>query len=100
MMKVGDLVTMKSHRGKHGLIECSEVGIIQKIVPMTRVLPPMDPTIPPRNVYHVRWGDRDITNHYDKEIVVVSKVQRDEKWLRFIGFILNEASQCGIDRTD
>jgi hypothetical protein len=73
-MKIGDLVTLKPQQAKHGLIECDEVGIIQKMVPMSRVLPPPDLSIPPKNVYHVLWPDGGISNHYDKEIVILSKV--------------------------
>ena len=75
MMKVGDLVTFKAHRAKHGLIECAEVGVIQDLLPMKRVLrADFDPSVPPKNVYHVRWSNGDISNHYNKEIIIVSEV--------------------------
>jgi hypothetical protein len=74
MMKVGDLVTLKPERGEYGLIECAEVGIVQKMVPMIQALPPQHPGMRPKNVYHVRWTNGDISNHYSREIVIVSEV--------------------------
>ena len=38
MMKVGDLVTFKAHQTPHGLMECPEVGIVQKIVAVSPAL--------------------------------------------------------------
>jgi|TARA_R110002020_G_scaffold6878_7_gene29162 hypothetical protein len=73
-MKIGDLVTLRPRPAKHGLIECAEVGIIQKVVPTKRPLPPQDSSIPPKNVYHVLWLDGGISNHYSREITILSKV--------------------------
>ena len=65
-MKVGDLVRMNTSltRNMYG------VGIIQKIVPATQVLVSCDP----RMVYHILWPDGGISNQYDIEIVLVSRI--------------------------
>ena len=65
-MKVGDLVTMDTPLTP----ERYGVGIIQKIVPAGQF--PAGNS--PRLVYHVRWNDGGISNQYDNEIVLVSKV--------------------------
>ena len=61
-MKVGDLVTMDTPLTP----ERYGVGLIQKIVRSR------DKSY--RLVYHVRWNDGGISNQYDNEIVLVSKV--------------------------
>ena len=66
-MKIGDIVTMN-----HALTpERYGLGLIQKIVPATRVLEGCEP----RLVYHIRWPDGGISNQYDNEIVLVSRVK-------------------------
>jgi hypothetical protein len=66
-MKIGDIVTMN-----HALTpERYGLGLIQKIVPATRVLEGCEP----RLVYHVLWPDGGISNQYDIEIVLVSRVK-------------------------
>ena len=66
-MKIGDIVTMNHAlaRARYGL------GLIQKIVPATRVLEGCEP----RLVYHILWPDGVISNQYDIEIVLVSRVK-------------------------
>ena len=66
-MKIGDIVTMNTPLTpeRYGL------GLIQKIVPSTHVLPGCDP----RMVYHILWPDGGISNQYDNEIVLVSRVE-------------------------
>ena len=66
-MKVGDVVTMK-----HALTpERYGLGLIQKIVEATYFLPGCEP----RLVYHILWPDGGISNQYDNEIVLVSRVE-------------------------
>jgi len=59
-MKIGDLVRMKYLN--YGC------GIIQKTVFTTK----WDVS---RNVYHILWPDGDISNQYENEIVLVSRVK-------------------------
>ena len=66
-MKIGDLVTMDTPLTP----ERPGVGIIQKIVYPRLPVPPNQPL--GRTVYHVLWPDGGISNHYDKEIVILSK---------------------------
>ena len=62
-MKIGDIVTMK-----HALTpERYGLGLIQKIV-RTRQKSY-------RLVYHILWPDGGISNQYDNEIVLVSRVK-------------------------
>ena len=70
-MKIGDVVTMNTPLTpeRYGL------GLIQKIVPARRVMPAPDPAVPPRLVYHILWPDGGISNQYDNEIVLVSRVE-------------------------
>ena len=66
-MKVGDVVTMK-----HALTpERYGLGLIQKIVEASYCLPGVDP----RLVYHILWPDGGISNQYDNEIVLVSRLK-------------------------
>jgi hypothetical protein len=66
-MKIGDIVTMKQALTpeRYGL------GLIQKIVEATYVFPHCEP----RLVYHILWPDGGISNQYDNEIVLVSRVE-------------------------
>ena len=66
-MEIGDIVTMKQALTpeRYGL------GLIQKIVPATRVLEGCEP----RLVYHILWPDGGISNQYDIEIRLVSRVE-------------------------
>ena len=66
-MKVGDLVTMDTPLTP----ERYGVGLIQKIVQTNDYF--QSKSIP-RNVYLVRWNDGGVSNQYDNEIVLVSKV--------------------------
>ena len=74
MMKVGDLVTMRAHQAKHGLIECAEVGIVQKIVTASPALIELTDDEGVRLVYHILWPDGLISNQYSKELTIISKV--------------------------
>ena len=64
-MKIGDIVTMRPRttRARYGL------GLIQKIVRSTSTAQV------PRMVYHILWPDGGISNQYDNEIVLVSRVK-------------------------
>ena len=64
-MKIGDIVTMNHAlaRERYGL------GLIQKIVRSTSTAQV------PRMVYHILWPDGGISNQYDNEIVLVSRVK-------------------------
>ena len=66
-MKIGDIVTMSRALTpeRYGL------GLIQKIVPARHVLRSCEP----RMVYHILWPDGVISNQYDIEIVLVSRVK-------------------------
>ena len=66
-MKIGDIVTMNHAlaRERYGL------GLIQKIVPAGEFPPGNNP----RLVYHILWPDGGISNQYDNEIVLVSRVK-------------------------
>ena len=66
-MTVGDVVRMTTALTpeRYGL------GLIQKIVPARQVLSGCEP----RLVYHVLWPDGGISNQYDIEIVLVSRVK-------------------------
>ena len=65
-MKIGDVVMMNTALTpeRYGL------GLIQKIVPAREVLPGCEP----RLVYHILWPDGGISNQYDIEIVLVSRI--------------------------
>ncbi len=64
-MKIGDIVTMK-----HALTpERYGLGLVQKIVRSTSTAQV------PRMVYHILWPDGGISNQYDNEIVLVSRVK-------------------------
>ena len=65
-MKIGDLVRMNTALTP----EQYGVGLIQKIVPASRVLSGCEP----RLVYHIRWPDGWISNQYDIEIILVSRI--------------------------
>ena len=66
-MKIGDIVTMN-----HALTpERYGLGLIQKIVPARHQLVSCEP----RMVYHILWPDGGISNQYDCEIVLVSRVK-------------------------
>ena len=67
-MKIGDLVTMNTPLTP----ERYGVGLIQKVVQSYPVAP--SEGLPARNVYHILWPDGAISNQYDKEIVLVSRV--------------------------
>ena len=73
-MKIGDLVTFKAHQAKHGLIECAEVGIVQKIVEVSPALIELTDDESIRFVYHIRWSDGLTSNQYAKELTTLSKV--------------------------
>ncbi len=73
-MKVGDLVTFKAHQAKHGLIECAEVGVVQKIVAASPTLMELTDDENIRYVYHILWSDGLISNQYAKELTTLSKV--------------------------
>ena len=62
-MKVGDLVRMNTPLTP----ERYGVGLVQKIVHTKK----WDVS---RNVYHVLWPDGAISNQYDNEIVLVSRI--------------------------
>ena len=73
MMKVGDLVTFKAHQAKHGVIECPEVGIVKKIVPVhSQDL--LSHAGVSRFVYHILWPAGLISNQFGKELTILSKV--------------------------
>ena len=66
-MKIGDVVTMR-----HALTpERYGLGLIQKIVAAREAYRGMEP----RLVYHILWPDGGISNQYDNEIVLVSRVK-------------------------
>ncbi len=73
-MKVGALVTFKAHQAKHGLIECAEVGVVQKIVAASPTLMELTDDENIRYVYHILWSDGLISNQYAKELTTLSKV--------------------------
>ena len=73
-MKVGDLVTFKAHQAKHGLIECSEVGIVQKIVAVSPAIRELADDEGLRFVYHILWPDGLVSNQWGKELTILSKV--------------------------
>ena len=66
-MKIGDVVMMNTALTpeRYGL------GLIQKIVATQRLLSGDEP----RLVYHILWPDGGISNQYDNEIVLVSRVK-------------------------
>ena len=66
-MKIGDIVTMNTPLTpeRYGL------GLIQKIVAAGQFPPGNNP----RLVYHILWPDGGISNQYDNEIVLVSRVE-------------------------
>jgi len=66
-MKIGDIVRMNTALTpeRYGL------GLIQKIVPSTHQFGSQVP----RMVYHVLWPDGGISNQFDVEIVLVSRVE-------------------------
>ena len=66
-MKIGDLVRMNTALTP----EQYGVGLIQKIVPASRVLSGCEP----RLVYHVLWPDGAISCQYDIEIRLVGRVE-------------------------
>ena len=65
-MKIGDVVRMNTALTpeRYGL------GLIQKIVGAGQFPPGNNP----RLVYHILWPDGVISNQYDNEIVLVSRV--------------------------
>ena len=65
-MKIGDIVRMNTALTpeRYGL------GLIQKIVAAGQFPPGNNP----RLVYHILWPDGAISNQYDNEIVLVSRV--------------------------
>ena len=65
-MKIGDVVRMNTALTpeRYGL------GLIQKIVAAGQFPPGNNP----RLVYHILWPDGVISNQYDNEIVLVSRV--------------------------
>jgi len=70
-MKIGDIVTMN-----HALTpERYGLGLIQKIVPASPLLLQFPAGNSPRLVYHILWPDGVISNQYDIEIVLVSRVK-------------------------
>ncbi len=73
-MKIGDLVTFKAHQAKHGLIECAEVGVVQKIVAASPTLMELTDDENISYVYHILWSDGLISNQYAKELTTLSKV--------------------------
>ena len=66
-MKIGDLVTMDTPLTP----ERYGVGLIQKIVRSTHQFGDQVP----RMVYHILWPDGAISNQFDNEIVLVSRVE-------------------------
>ncbi len=81
-MNVGDLVKMNracssawdsyaapGQRAQSRIRE--DLGIIQKIVQESWSHTPL------RNVYHIRWPDGGISNQYDNEIVLLSRVSEN-----------------------
>ena len=66
-MKIGDIVTMKQALTpeRYGL------GLIQKIVKVD--FREWEGEL--RLVYHILWPDGDISNQYENEIVLVSRVK-------------------------
>ena len=68
-MKIGDIVTMN-----HALTpERYGLGLIQKIVPVAPTVASSRAGVS-RYVYHILWPDSGISNQYDNEIVLVSRV--------------------------
>ena len=65
-MKIGDVVRMNTALTP----ERYRLGLIQKIVAAGQFPPGNNP----RLVYHILWPDGAISNQYDNEIVLVSRV--------------------------
>ena len=62
-MKIGDLVRRSSPR----TLVRDGVGLVQKIVGG-------NDRFPTRKVYHIRWPDGGLSNHFDNEIILVSRI--------------------------
>ena len=62
-MKIGDLVRRSSPR----TLARDGVGLVQKIVGG-------NDRFPTRKVYHIRWPDGGLSNHFDNEIILVSRI--------------------------
>ena len=62
-MKIGDLVRRSSPR----TLVRDGVGLVQKIVGG-------NDRFPTRKVYHIRWPEGGLSNHFDNEIILVSRI--------------------------
>ena len=63
-MKIGDLVRMSIDRPR---LRRDVLGLVQKIVGG-------NDRFPTRKVYHIYWADGGLSNHFDNEIILVSRI--------------------------